>query len=71
MYRFIPETEIQESFFHVESREFLLLTADSTYPDLDFIQKHGIGVGKRYDCLLKVITKGTCTPLIFTFPTLK
>jgi hypothetical protein len=71
MYRFTPEIKIHEPFDQMESRDFVLLMDDSTYPDLEFINKNKIDVGKRYDCLLKVITKGACTPLIFRFPTLQ
>jgi len=71
MYRFIPETKIHEPFEAVHAREFVLLTDDGTHPDLEFIRRNGIDVGRRYDCLLKAITRGACTPLIFTFPTLK
>ena len=70
-YYFYPEKKIQETFVHVESRDFILLLPNSSYPDLEFIQKNNISIGKRIDCVLKVITKGACTPMIFKFPTLK
>ncbi|MGO9147628.1 MAG: hypothetical protein ACLQDF_14800 [Desulfomonilia bacterium] len=70
-YYFYPEKKIQETFVHVESRDFVLLLPNSSYPDLEFIQKNNISIGKRIDCVLKVITKGACTPMIFKFPTLK
>jgi hypothetical protein len=70
-YSFYPENTIQEIFAQVESRYFILLLPDSSYPDLEFIRKNDITPGKRLDCVLNVITKGACTPMIFTFPTLK
>lgn len=70
-YCFYPENKIQETFVHVESRYFVLFLPDSSYPDLMFIRKNDISPGKKLDCVLKVITKGACTPMIFKFPTLK
>jgi len=70
-YHFYPEKKIQETSVPVESRDFVLLLPNSTYPDLEFIQKNNISIGKRIDCVLKVITKGACKPMIFKFPTLK
>jgi hypothetical protein len=70
-YYFYPENKIQETFVHVGSKCFDLLLPDSSYPDLVFIQRNDIHQGKKLDCVLKVITKGACTPMIFKFPTLK
>ena len=71
IYRFIPDEKVQETFVHLESRELILLQTDFTYPDFAFIQKNSIVIGKKLDCILKVITKGACNPMIFQFPTLK
>jgi hypothetical protein len=70
-YSFYPEKRIQENFVHIESRRFDLLREDSSYPDLGFIQRNGINPGKKLKCVLQVITKGACTPMIFKFPNLK
>ncbi len=70
-YHFYPEKKIQETSVHVESRYYVLLLPDSSYPDLMFIQRNDINPGKKLDCVLKVITKGACKPMIFKFPTLK
>jgi hypothetical protein len=65
---FLPEEEIKESFARVEGREFLLLLANSTYPEGIFLERYQIRTGKILDCILKVIRKGTCTPMLFDFP---
>ncbi len=70
-YSFCPEINIQENFVHLESKYFILLLPDSSYPDLMFIRKNAIYPGKKLDCVLKVIMKGACNPMIFTFPELK
>lgn len=68
---FIPEEKINEPYAEVEGREFLLLLSNSSYPGPKFLEKYGIEVDRVFDCYLKVITKGTCTPTIFEFPTIK
>jgi|GEM_PF-1203439 len=70
-YHFYPEKKIQETSVPVESRDFVLLLPNSSYPDLMFIQRNDINPGKKLDCVLKVITRGACKPMIFKFPTLK
>jgi len=67
-FNFLPEEEIKESFARVEGREFLLLLTNSTYPEGLFLERYQIKTGKIFDCILKVIRKGTCTPMLFEFP---
>lgn len=69
-FSFHTEEPIQEEFARVEGKEYLLLLNNSSYPGADFVGKYGIEVGKRFDCYMKVITKGTCTPILFEFPTM-
>ena len=67
-FNFLPEEEIKESFARVEGREFLLLLTNSTYPEGNFLDRYQVKPGKVFDCILKVIRKGTCTPMLFDFP---
>ena len=69
-FRFIPDGPIEESFARVEERSFSLLPDRVNPPDRAFIEKFGIRPGKRYECTLQVIKKGTCTPILFDFPSL-
>jgi hypothetical protein len=69
-FRFIPDGPIEERFARVEERSFSLLPDRVNSPDRAFIEKFDIRPGKRYECTLQVITKGTCTPLLFDFPSL-
>lgn len=48
-------------------RENLFLLANSWYPGPQYIEKYKIKPGNSYQCTLQVITKGTCTPIIFEF----
>ena len=52
----------------VVDREHLFRLANSWYPGEKYIDKYGIKVGNTYTCILKVLTRGTCTPAVFKFP---
>lgn len=67
---FYPEQEIKETFARVEGREYRLSLKNSKRPGPEFLRKYGVEVGKVFPCRLKVITRGTCTPTIFDFPTI-
>jgi len=67
-FRFTPNQKIEEPFAQAEGREFLLLLNHIYYPGLNFLEKYDIKVGKFLDCNLKVIVRGTCTPMLFDFP---
>jgi hypothetical protein len=69
-FSFHPQETIQEEFARVEGRQWILVQKDSSYPQNDFLTQYGINAGKRFPCYLKVITKGTCTPVLFEFPTI-
>jgi len=67
-FSFTPHEEIEEGYGQVEGKEYLLLLANSSYPGPWFLKKYGIKPGKCFECYLKVITRGTCTPVLFDFP---
>ena len=70
-FSFCSEEEIKESFAtKVEGREYTLMLTNSWHPGPKFLEKYGIEAGKTFDCYLKVITKGACTPILFDFPTI-
>lgn len=52
-------------------REHLFRLVNSWYPGPRYLKKYDIKVGSEYKCTLKVITSGTCTPIIFEFDQLK
>ena len=68
---FIPDQEIKEPYAQMEGREFLLLLSNSSYPGPKFLEKYSIEIGKVFACNLKVIIKGTCTPIFFEFPSIR
>ncbi|MCD4736116.1 MAG: hypothetical protein K8R53_08745 [Bacteroidales bacterium] len=69
-FSFFPKEKIKEEFVQVKNREYDLKLENSSDPWLDFIEKYAIKEGKAFDCILKVITRGTCTPLLFDFPSI-
>ena len=67
-FRFIPDQEIKESFAQVAAREFLLEINQSSYLSREFIEQHGVQIGRTFNGFLFAITRGTCTPVLFEFP---
>ena len=70
-FSFTPNLKIEESFAQTEGREYPLLLKNNSYPDQAFLEKYGIEVGRILDCYLMVSIKGTCTPLLFEFPSIR
>lgn len=69
-FSFHTDEIIKERHGQVEGKEYLLLLDNSFYPGPKFLKKYRIEKGKHFDCYLKVITRGTCTPVFFDFPTI-
>jgi hypothetical protein len=70
-FRFIPDGSVEEPLGKAAlQRIFPLLPDREMPPDRAFIEKFDIRPGKRLGCTLKVITRGTCTPILFDFPSL-
>ena len=70
-FRFIPEGPVEEPLGKAAlQRTFSLLPYREMPPDRAFIEKFDIRPGKQLGCTLKVITRGTCTPILFDFPSL-
>ncbi len=67
-FRFVPTEEIKECFARVTDRDFLLEVNQSPYLRPEFMERHGIQVGKIFHGFVLVITRGTCTPVLFEFP---
>ncbi len=70
-FSFATDAEIQEEFARAEGKEFELRLVNSTYPGPKFLEKYDIRVGKVFDCVMKVIVKGTCSPRVFEFPSIR
>jgi len=68
---FLAKEKIEKSFARVEGRELILQIGDQSSFGRRFLEKNCIRVGETIDCILKVITRGTCTPVLFEFPSVK
>lgn len=69
-FSFRSQKNVQEEFARIEGRQWVLVHKDSSYPKESFLAQYGIKTGKRLPCYMKVITQGTCTPVLFDFPTI-
>jgi hypothetical protein len=68
-FRFIPDGPIEEPLGKSAlERTFSLFPDREMPPDRAFMEKFDIRPGKRLGCTLQVITRGTCTPILFEFP---
>ena len=67
---FHAETEPEEAFARTKGKTHRLLLINGSTPGSGFLKKYGIEVGKVFPCHLEVIVKGTCTPVVYTFPTI-
>jgi len=68
-FRFIPDQPVEEPLGRTAlQRTFTLLPEREMPPDRTYIEKFDIRPGTRIGCMLKVITRGTCTPILFEFP---
>lgn len=70
-FSFQPRETVKEDFASIEGKQWLLVRKDSSYPKGDFIIQYDIKTGKRFPCNMKVIIRGTCTPVLFDFPTIR
>jgi hypothetical protein len=71
-FKFTTKIQIEEDWAQsILDEEHSLLLVNSWYPGEEFIKKYKIELNKEFDCVLKVITQGTCTPIIFDFKNIK
>jgi hypothetical protein len=66
--RFVYHTneKIDESWaLEAIKKEHLFQLANSWYPGIKYIDKYKIKTGNKYNCKLKIIKTGSCTPVIF------
>lgn len=69
-FSFDPQEAIREEFARVKDRHWFLVKNDSSYPKADFLKQYGVKAGKHFPCIMNVIIRGTCTPVLFHFPTI-
>ena len=68
-FRFAPDGPVEESLGRAAlERTHPLLPDRQQPPDRFYVEKHDIRPGKVIACTLRVIRRGTCTPILFDFP---
>ena len=67
LFTFHSDQTIVESFARTEGEKFSLLD-DNACPSQAFIRQHGIALESVFPCVMKVIVRGACTPILFEFP---
>ena len=68
-FRFLPDGAVEEPLGKAAlERSFSLLPDGETPPDRATVEQFDVRPGRRLSCTLKVITRGTCTPILFDFP---
>jgi hypothetical protein len=70
-FSFTPDQYFQGIVARTEVKKYVLLLDNSSYPGPKFLEKYEIKEEKIFECFMKVITKGTCTPIIFEFPMIR
>lgn len=67
---FEPHDSIPKPFERLKGKPHDLRLVNGSWPTMGFLRKYEIHVNKELSCCLKVIKKGTCTPVLFDFPTI-
>lgn len=69
VFAFVPSGEPPADQLGLDAiaRQHELRLVNSWFPGPRFLEKYGIRQGAEFACRLEVITKGTCTPIVFEF----
>ncbi len=66
---YYTDTAPEATYARIKGKTHSLLLTDGTRPRSGFLKKYKIAAGNTLPCELMVIVKGTCTPVLFKFPT--
>lgn len=67
-FRFIPRPGISNRAVEpIVGREHLFVLQNGWYVGPRYLEKYGIQPGEIYPCILKLIEKGACSPVVFEF----
>ena len=69
-YSFIPDAPITGEPLYRPGEVRTLTLVNGMAPGPRFLQKYAIAPGRTFACQLRVIRQGTCTPVLYTFPTI-
>jgi hypothetical protein len=63
----IVSSNLSSNYSVFLNKEYLLNLSNSWYPGQKYLEKYKIKEGSQFNCQIKVITNGTCSPIIFDF----
>lgn len=70
-FRFVPKSGTSNRAIDpIVGREHLFTLKNGWYVGPRYLEKYGIQPGKKYPCIVKLIEKGTCAPVVFEFETI-
>jgi hypothetical protein len=70
-FRFVPKLDTHDSRVgSLIGREHLFTLHNGWYVGPRYLEKYGIQPGREYPCILKLIEKGACSPVVFEFETI-
>lgn len=67
-FTFSPSEKVEQRLAKTENREYLFLLPPARYPGAKDVERYGLKTGAKVKGVMKVIVKGTCTPVLFAFP---
>ena len=67
-FEFSPLDPDDEHARQIEGKLFLLLDNQDRYPDEEFLKYFRVEAGRKYHCYVHLITKGACTPILYSIP---
>jgi|GEM_PF-1174426 len=67
-YVFASDRPLPPQGIHLEGKVQTMTLVNGWPPGRKFLEKYGVRPGAALPCVLRVITSGTCTPLLFEFP---
>ncbi len=69
-FNFVPDKETKYLFPKINDTAYLKVHGNKNISQ-EFIEKHNIKIGGKFECFREEITQGTCTPVGFNFPDFK
>lgn len=69
-FEFSPLDPDDERAREIKGKLFLLLDNQDRYPDEEFLKYFRVEAGRKYHCCIHSITKGACTPILYSIPEL-
>ncbi|WP_051261544.1 hypothetical protein [Desulfovibrio inopinatus] len=70
LFTYKPQSDAAKTGLHTQNKTFVFTLTNGILPGPRYIARYKLRPGIDIPVHLKTITKGTCTPVVFDFPTL-